>query len=68
MRLDGKKYSLLYVIFFHEIVLRLFFGSAANRGQLVGAIRDFRQALNVNRSHRNAHKYLTATLVEQGIQ
>ena len=42
--------------------------SCANQGQLSAAIKDFRQALAICPSHRNAKKYLTATLVEQGIQ
>ncbi|KAJ7376950.1 Tetratricopeptide repeat protein 14 [Desmophyllum pertusum] len=40
----------------------------ANQDQLTAAIKDFHDALAICPSHRNAKKYLTATLVEQGIQ
>ncbi|XP_078358249.1 uncharacterized protein LOC144643005 [Oculina patagonica] len=40
----------------------------ANQDQLSIAIKDFHDALAICPSHRNAKKYLTATLVEHGIQ
>lgn len=40
----------------------------ANEGKISAAIKDFRDALAICPTHRNANKYLTATLVEYGIQ
>lgn len=40
----------------------------ANQDQLTTAVKNFKDALEICPSHRNANKYLTATLVELGIQ
>lgn len=48
--------------------LLLFIRSCANQDKLTAAIKDFRDALAICPTHKNANKYLTATLVEYGIQ
>ena len=50
------------------VLFYLFLCSSANQDKLTAAIKDFRDALVICPSHRNANKYLAATLVEHGIQ
>ena len=50
----------------HHFIIESLFIRCANKGEFEPACKDFRQALALNASHRNACKYLMETLVERG--